>query len=71
MPPRPLSAAFLAGGPFVVAFTRDVFGTYSVGVLVAAASIAAAFVCLYFVQVPRRPEPSEGPPQPREAAAAA
>jgi MFS family permease len=55
---RPLSAAFLAGGPFVIAFTRDVFGSYTVGLLLAAAGIAAAFVCLYFVQPPQRPLPA-------------
>jgi predicted MFS family arabinose efflux permease len=52
---RPLSAAFLAGGPFIIAFARDVFGTYSAGLLLAAAGIAAAFICLLFVQPPQHP----------------
>jgi MFS family permease len=53
---RPLSAIFLSGGPFVIAFTRDLFGDYSVGLLLCGAGIAAAFACLYFVQPPQRPE---------------
>ena len=52
---RPLGAVLLSGGPFVIAFTRDLFGTYTVGVLLAAAGVAAAFVCLYFLQPPRQP----------------
>jgi MFS family permease len=69
---RPLSAAFLAGGPFVIAFTRDVFGSYTVGLLLAAAGIAAAFICLYFVQPPRRPleaSPAEASADPAAAPA--
>jgi MFS family permease len=52
---RPLGAVFLSGGPFVIAFTRDLFGTYSVGILLAATGVAAAFACLYFLQPPRQP----------------
>jgi MFS family permease len=62
---RPLGAMTLAGGPFVIALARDVSGTYASGLLLAAAGIAAAFVCLYFVQPPGRREPPveaiEGP----------
>jgi MFS family permease len=52
---RPLSSVFLSGGPFIIAFSRDLFGTYSVGILLAAAGIAAACICLYFVQPPGQP----------------
>jgi hypothetical protein len=45
----------LAGGPFVIALARDASGTYTTGLLLAAAGIALAFACLYFVQPPNRP----------------
>ena len=54
---RPLGAMTLAGGPFVIALARDASGTYASGLLLAAAGIALAFACLYFVQPPRRPKP--------------
>jgi MFS family permease len=47
---RPLGAMTLAGGPFVIALARDASGTYTSGLLLAAAGIALAFACLYFVQ---------------------
>ena len=53
---RPLGAMLLAGGPFVIAAARDVSGTYTAGILIAAAGIAAAFACLYFVRTPTRPD---------------
>lgn len=52
---RPLGAMTLAGGPFVIALARDASGTYTTGLLLAAAGIALAFACLYFVQPPNRP----------------
>ncbi len=69
---RPLSAVSLSGGPFVIAFARDVFGDYSFGLLLSAAAIAAAFVCLYFVRPPRRETAkavAERPPASVEAGA--
>jgi MFS family permease len=51
---RPLGAMTLAGGPFIIALARDASGTYTTGLLLAAAGIAAAFICLYFVQPPRK-----------------
>ena len=61
---RPFSAAFLSGGPFMMAFTRDLFGTYSVGILLSVAAVAVAFICMYIVRPPRHPseeQAREGP----------
>ncbi len=52
---RPFSAAFLSGGPFMMAFTRDLFGTYTVGILVSAAAVAVAFAGMYMVRPPQPP----------------
>jgi MFS family permease len=51
---RPLGSVLLSGGPFMMAFTRDVFGTYAAGLVISAAAVAIAFVCLYFVKPPTR-----------------
>ena len=61
---RPLGSVLLSGGPFMMAFTRDVFGTYAAGLLISAAAVAIAFVCLYFVKPPAR---SQGEPARRAA----
>jgi cyanate permease len=72
---RPLGSVLLSGGPFMMAFTRDVFGSYSAGLLICASAVAIAFVCLYFVKPPTRPEGERGKEPvdraivPREAAA--
>jgi cyanate permease len=51
---RPMGSVLLSGGPFMMAFTRDVFGTYTAGLLISTAAVAIAFVCLYFVKPPAR-----------------
>lgn len=57
---RPMGSVLLSGGPFMMAFTRDVFGTYAAGLLISTAAVAIAFVCLYFVKPPaRRQDPGE------------
>ncbi len=53
---RPLGSVLLSGGPFMMAFTRDVFGTYAAGLLISTVAVAIAFVCLLFVKPPARPE---------------
>jgi cyanate permease len=53
---RPLGSVLLSGGPFMMAFTRDIFGTYTAGLLICASAVAIAFVCLYFVKPPPRSE---------------
>ncbi len=52
---RPFGAILLSGGPFAMAFTFDVFETYSVGLVLFAAAVGFAFICLYFLPMPRRP----------------
>jgi cyanate permease len=54
---RPLGIIFLAGGPFLLAGTRDVFGSYDVGLLLLSAALLVCLVCLYLarpVQAPQR-----------------
>ena len=51
---RPLGSVLLSGGPFMMAFTRDVFGTYAAGLLISSGAVAFAFICLYFVKPPTR-----------------
>lgn len=51
---RPLGSVLLSGGPFMMAFTRDIFGTYTAGLLISTTAVAIAFVCLYFVKPPAR-----------------
>ena len=53
---RPFGSVLLSGGPFMMAFTRDVFGSYTPGLLISAGAVAIAFVCLYFVKPPARPQ---------------
>ena len=52
---RPLSAALLSGGPFILASSRDAFGSYTVGLLIATAAVAIAFLAMYVVRPPRPP----------------
>lgn len=58
---RPLGSVLLSGGPFMMAFTRDVFGTYAAGLLISSGAVAIAFVCLYFVKPPTRAEGNRTP----------
>jgi hypothetical protein len=51
----------LSGGPFMMAFTRDVFGTYAAGLLISAGAVAIAFICLYFVKPPTRTQGDRAP----------
>jgi sugar phosphate permease len=51
---RPLGSVLLSGGPFMMAFTRDVFGSYTAGLLICAAAVAVAFISLCFVKPPKR-----------------
>ena len=54
---RPLGIIFLSGGPFLLAGTRDIFGTYDVGLLLLSAALLVCLVCLYLarpVQAPQR-----------------
>lgn len=61
---RPFGAILLSGGPFVMAFTFDVFDTYTVGLLLFAVAVGFAFVCLYFLPMPRRPSVEEDAAKP-------
>ena len=47
---RPLGIVFLSGGPFLLASTRDLFGTYAVGLLMMSAALMVCFTCLYFAR---------------------
>jgi len=51
---RPLGSVLLSGGPFMMAFTRDVSGSYTAGLLICAGAVAIAFVSLCFVKPPTR-----------------
>lgn len=54
---RPLGIIFLSGGPFLLASTRDIFGTYAVGLLLMSAALLICFLCLYLAR------PLEAPKQ--------
>jgi MFS family permease len=56
---RPFGSVLLSGGPFMMAFTRDVFGSYTAGLLICASAVAIAFACLYFVKPPTRSSEDE------------
>jgi sugar phosphate permease len=58
---RPLGIVFLAGGPFVLAGTRDLFGTYSVGLLLMSGCLLVSFAFLYLARPLRSPEPEAVP----------
>jgi cyanate permease len=54
---RPLGIIFLSGGPFLLAGTRDVFGSYDVGLLLLSAALLICLFCLYLarpVQAPKQ-----------------
>jgi MFS family permease len=53
---RPLGSVLLSGGPFMMAFTRDVFGSYTPGLLICASAVGIAFVSLCFLKPPKRPQ---------------
>jgi cyanate permease len=52
---RPLGLAIGAGGPFLLAFTRDVTGSYDLGIWLNAVSAVLCFGCLFLVRPARRP----------------
>ena len=58
---RPLSIATLAGGPFLLAFTRDLSGSYSLGIAINAVAVAVCFLCIYLVRAPRPPVIADEP----------
>jgi MFS transporter, OFA family, oxalate/formate antiporter len=51
---RPLPALVASGGPFVLAFTRDLTGSYDLGLLLNALSAIICFASLFFVRPIRR-----------------
>ena len=51
---RPLPALVSSGGPFVLAFTRDLTGSYDLGIFLNALSAIFCFVSLFFVRPIRR-----------------
>jgi MFS family permease len=52
---RPLGLIFGASGPFLLAFTRDLTGSYDLGILLNGLSAALCFACLLLVRPVRRP----------------
>jgi len=52
---RPLGIVFLSGGPFLLASTRDLFGTYTVGLLLLSVSLLVCVGCLYLARPPAGP----------------
>lgn len=68
---RPFGSVLLSGGPFMMAFMRDVTGTYAAGLLICSGAVAVAFLCLYFVKPPARPQPDASDPSETPKAAAA
>jgi sugar phosphate permease len=64
---RPLGIALISGGPFLLAFTRDLSGSYATGILITTAAVLVCAVCLYLVRPPRR-APRPGPAEPAPAA---
>jgi cyanate permease len=55
---RPLGIIFLSGGPFLLASTRDAFGSYAVGLLLMSAGLLISFFCLYLARPLRAPVPA-------------
>lgn len=56
---RPLGIILIASSPFLLASTRDLFGTYAVGLLITSAALIVCVVCLYLARpilVSQRPE---------------
>lgn len=51
---RPLGLAVGAGGPFLLAFTRDLTGSYDLGIWLNALSALLCFGCLFLVRPARR-----------------
>jgi hypothetical protein len=56
---RPFVIATMSGGPFLLAFTRDVSGSYNLGILINALAVGVCFLCIYLVRPLRRPAPVE------------
>jgi len=52
---RPLGIILISGSPFMMAVTRDTFGSYDYGILLTAAAVAICFVCLLLVRPARHP----------------
>jgi MFS family permease len=52
---RPFSSALMSGGPFILAATRDLTGSFTAGILLTGWAISMAFLCLYVVRPPRLP----------------
>lgn len=65
---RPLGIALISSGPFLLAFTRDVYGSYAVGILITTAAVLICAACLYLVRPPRRvPRTESAEPAPAVA----
>ena len=58
---RPLGVALISSSPFLLAFTRDRSGSYTIGLLITTAAVLACFICLYLVRPPRRPVAASAP----------
>ena len=50
---RPLGIILISGSPWLLAYTRDRFGSYDFGIGLTAAAIAVCFVCMLLVLPPR------------------
>jgi cyanate permease len=60
---RPLGIILIASGPFLLAGTRDLFGTYSVGLLITSAALIICAVCLYSARPVQLTTKREGVPE--------
>jgi predicted MFS family arabinose efflux permease len=47
---RPLGIIFLSSSPFLLASTRDLFGSYAVGLLLTSLALVLCAICLYFTR---------------------
>jgi cyanate permease len=58
---RPLGIILISSGPFLLATSRDVFGSYAPGLLITSAALLICATCLYFAKPPQVREPAAHP----------
>ena len=60
---RPLGIILISSGPFLLASTRDMFGSYAPGLLLTSAALLMCAACLYMAKplVTREPAPNAAP----------
>jgi cyanate permease len=60
---RPLGIILISSGPFLLASTRDMFGSYAPGLLLTSAALLVCATCLYVAKplATREPAPSAAP----------